>query len=288
MLGRGTQDMPWAMEDTAHHPLQLAEDISDHLVQDGAEVEVVLEVDPLRHGVDQLVPHPALLHHGRAEAVRRVQRCLHDRLKFGEERGCFGVFSIRMHVVSRRRHVPHPRAEADEHPVLPVGPNLDLPATGLRRFFCETLQLVLQLAVLVRGVSRFVQEGQDLPWEERRRGSSPGTSSSLSILPRAALHPWLPHGRVSPGETFWLCWAPHGPHVPPDGPPTAPHHSLTLLPPLCPAVLVPTLGEILSHLSHHLFTTSTILFNSTSTRLSAKRAGKRGAKRAGKKEKEVV
>lgn len=61
-----------------------------------------------------------------------------------------------------------------------MGAHLDFPATGLRCFLRETLQLVLQLTVLVWTVSRFVQEWQDLPWEERWRRSSHGTSSLLS------------------------------------------------------------------------------------------------------------
>jgi len=107
---------------TAHHPLQLAEDVGDHLVQDSAEVEVVLEVDLLRHGIDQLVPDTALLHHSRAEAVCRVQHRLHDRLMFGEEREVLGVFSVRIRVVSSRHHVPYPWAEANKCSTPPAAP----------------------------------------------------------------------------------------------------------------------------------------------------------------------
>ena len=109
-----------------------------------------------------------------------------------------------------------------------------------------------------------------------------------------SLHPWLPHGRTSPGETQRPSGfagpglgilAPHASCVPPPARlSAAPHHPLTLLPTLHAAMLLPTSGEILSHPFHHLSTTSTVLLNPSSAGLNTHG----GARRVGKKEKEVV
>lgn len=77
---------------------------------------------------------------------------------------------------------------------LPRGSHLDFPAAGLRCFLHQALQLVLQLAALVRGIPCFVQHGQDLRGGERHHEPSHG-APSLALLGL---------GKHRPMEKHWL------------------------------------------------------------------------------------